>query len=1106
MNLVGAGADGAHEAGSRHCGRWNAFISYSHTADRATATLLRNALHAFAKPVFALRRVRVFLDSAALTPDPDLAARLLDVLDQSQHLILLASRDAARSVWVNQEVAHWVKHRGVKDILIVRTSGVVRWEDGDFDWNVTDALPPALRGAFTREPLWLDLGGSAADVKEQEAGDASTQFHGVVGAIASRLLDRPLDELMGEDVAARRRLALLRNGAIGLLSLLTVAAVALALLAEQQRQQAVMAMGRALERSLAVNALNAAAGDPDRLTVELSAALAIEAHKLSPSSEAWAAASRMLGLLPAAVFARESEIVAAELSPDGSRLLVLTQEGVGTLHEPNGKETFRFAAGPAQTTAAWSPSGKSFATGSADGRITVFDVSGATVSSAKVELDTGNYAGLSVQPHALAVRDLAFLSESKLLAIGADRISLIDAASGRAVDEIVLPGLLESAVCGRHVALGLSTGDVVLVGVGAGGLTRETAHSHARHVGAIACAQDGRRIASVGWGDGGRVPGEVNIISEQGAERIHIPGWSRLGYLDDGRLLAVWTFQQAHSVVSGTGELLEGGGDGGRNLTQLFDAASGALLWSNENFTQSDKIGFGGGRFVAADERMALRSLSPGTPGRHVTDSIDFQVEGLAVSRTGEVAMIAQSDGYLSLLDLDTGEYRRIARTSGQPWTLALAPDEGIAVSVGDASEDGPQGFRREVTISRARQAGGDIRLPRARGMTVDPATGDLMALVNRDGRSLVVRMQLGAGERQIDAAVDGRFDALSLDPETGRLLMAGDSGFVAVAGGREIWRDEAAGAADADPEFAAGGRWALMVDNFVYRVRDVASGAVVPLAAATMGLKVVVSPDGRHVAAMDDDFRLVVTDQATRLPVIGPVSVNDALSFAFDPRGRWLAIATQDQKLMIQDLTGEGAQRMVGLSSSVNRDPIPSKDGRFLLLMGDTGLRVMDLNAPAPEAERVVSSGFQPEVAMFSEDQTLIATGGEDRFARVLERDTGRAIVASRFSAPITATAISHDQRWAAFASRDGSVRVFDLATGKLWADIAPDLDWVSKLAFAGGDAWIAIEGGGGVAAYRVDPFSELCRRQGRNLRTDEWHAVGGSGSPPVSCPTWRQ
>ena len=1105
MRLVGARAGGALE-GSQQRGRWNAFISYSHTADRATATLLRNALHAFAKPVFALRQVRVFLDSAALTPDPDLAARLLNVLDQSQHLILLASKDAARSVWVNQEVAHWVKHRGVNDILIVRTSGVIRWGDGDFDWDVIDALPSALRGAFTREPLWLDLGGSAAEAKEREARDTSTQFRGVVGAIASRLLDRPLDELMGEDVAARRRLARLRNGAIGLLSLLTVAAVTLAFLAEQQRQQAVTALGRALERSLAINALNAAGGDPDRLTVERSAALAIEAHKLSPSSEAWAAASRMLGLLPVAVIMRESEIVAAELSPDGARLLVLTQAGEGTLHEPTGKEMARFAAGPAQTTAAWSPSGKSFAIGSADGKITVFEASGAVVSNAKAGLDTGNYAGLPAQPHALAVRELAFLSEGELLAIGADRITLIDAESGRNVHEMVLPGVLESAVCGRHVALGLSTGDVVLVGVGADGLTRKTAHSHARHVGAIACAQDGRRIASVGWGDGGRVPGEVNIISEQGAVRIPIPGWSRLGYLDDGRLLAVWTFKQSHSVVSRTGELLEGGGDGGRNMTQLFDAASGSLIWSNENLTQSDMTGFGGGRFVAADERMALRSLSPATPGRQISDSIGFQVEGLAVSRAGDFVMIAQSDGYLSLLDLDTGEHRRIARTSGQPWTLALTPDEGLAVSVGDASESGPQGFRREITISRARQAGGDIRLSRARGMTIDPATGDLITVVNRDGRSLILRTQLSAGERQIVAAVDGRFEGLSLDPATGHLLMAGDSGFVAVAGGREIWRDETAGAADADPEFAAGGRWALMVDDFVYRVRDVASGAVVPLAAATMRLKVVVSPDGRHVAAMDDDFRLVLTDQATGRPVTAPVSVNDALSFAFGPGGRWLAIVTQDQELMIQDLAGEGAQRIVGLRSPVNRDPIPSRDGRFLLLMGDTGLRVMDLNAPAQEAERVLSSGFQPEVAVFSEDHTLIATGGEDRFARVLEFETGRAIVASRFSAPITAAAISQDQRWAAFASRDGAVRVFDLATGRLWADIAPDLDWVSKVAFAGGDAWIAIQGGGGVAAYRIDPFSELCRRQGRNLRADEWQSVGGSGSPPVSCPDWRQ
>lgn len=1101
--MIGAGASGAQD-GALQRGRWNAFISYSHTADRATATRLRNALHAFAKPVFALRRVRVFLDSAALTPDPDLSARLLNVLDQSQHLILLASKEAAASVWVNQEVEHWVRHRGVSDILIVRTSGVIRWGDGDFDWDATDALPAALRGAFPKEPLWLDLGADAVDATAAGPPGGDAQFSGVVGAIASRLLDRPLDELMGEDVAARRRIARLRNGAIGLLSLLTVAAITLAFLAEQQRQQAVAAMARALERSLAINALNAAAGDPDRLTVERSAALAIEAQRLSPSPEAWAAASRMLGLLPLAVITRESKIVAAEFSPDGARLLVLTQAGEGTLHEASGKELIRFTAGPQQTTAAWSPSGRRFATGSADGVIHVFDDSGAALADASVSLDAANYAGQQVQPHGLAVRALAFLSETELLAIGADRIALIDPASGRTAQEIVLPGVLESAVCGRHVALGLSTGEVVLINAGAGGLTRRSLYTHARHVGAIDCAQDGRRVASVGWGDGGRIPGEVNIISEQGTKRITIPGWSRLGYRDDGRLLAVWTFQQSHAVVSRTGDVLEGGGDAGRNQTQLFDAASGALIWSRDNYGQSDMTGFGGGRFVTADERVALLTLSPAAPERHVTDSIDFQVEGLDVSRTGGFAMLAQSDGYLSRIDLDTGEQRRIARTSGQPWTLALSPDESLAISVGDASEAGPQGFRREVTIAQPGQAGGEIRLTRAGGMTVDPGTGDLLTVVYRDGRSSIVRTRLTTGGREIVAVVDGRFEALSFDPVAGRVLLTGDSGFAAVAGGKEIWRDDRAGAADADPEFAAGGRWALMIDDFVYRVRDVASGAVVPLPAASMRLKVAISPDGRHVAAMDEDFRLVVTEQATGRPVTDPLPVNDALSFAFDPRGRWLALATQDSQLKILDLTG-GADRSVSLSAPINRDPVPSPDGRFLLLMGDTGLRMIDLDAPAATAERTLSSGFQPELAVFSEDLSLIATGGEDRFARVLARDTGREIVTSRFSAPITSAAISRDQRWAAFASRDGAVRVFDLATGRVWAEIAPDLGWVSKLAFAGEDAWITIEGAGGVAAYRIDPFSELCARQGRNLRSDEWQAVGGSGPAPVSCPGWR-
>src|SRR5436305_179070 len=98
---------------------YDAFISYSHTADGAVATALQSALHRFAKPWYKLRAVHIFRDQTNLAVNPALWSSIREALDQSSYLILLAGPESAASPWVAQEADYWIHKNGQAHLLLV---------------------------------------------------------------------------------------------------------------------------------------------------------------------------------------------------------------------------------------------------------------------------------------------------------------------------------------------------------------------------------------------------------------------------------------------------------------------------------------------------------------------------------------------------------------------------------------------------------------------------------------------------------------------------------------------------------------------------------------------------------------------------------------------------------------------------------------------------------------------------------------------------------------------------------------------------------------------------------------------------------------------------
>src|SRR6185369_2884707 len=101
--------------------------------------------------------VRLFRDDTSLSATPGLWPTIESALNESRYFILLASRDAASSKWVNKEGSHWLAHKSADTLLIGLTEGELIWDDGLCDFARNEVLPPALVQKFPAEPKWVDL-------------------------------------------------------------------------------------------------------------------------------------------------------------------------------------------------------------------------------------------------------------------------------------------------------------------------------------------------------------------------------------------------------------------------------------------------------------------------------------------------------------------------------------------------------------------------------------------------------------------------------------------------------------------------------------------------------------------------------------------------------------------------------------------------------------------------------------------------------------------------------------------------------------------------------------------------------------------------------------
>lgn len=200
--------------------RYDAFISYSHARDRDLATAIQVGVEKFAKPWNRIRALRIFRDKTSLSAGAGLWSAIEDALSRSSWFVLMASPEAAGSPWVGREIRWWLEHESARRLLVVVTGGELKWDanTNDFDWEISTALPPDLRGAFDEEPLWVVLSKSSRRVSRIDP-----ELQDAIVDIAAVIRDIPKDDLVGVAVREHRRTMRLARGAqVGLAALLVV--------------------------------------------------------------------------------------------------------------------------------------------------------------------------------------------------------------------------------------------------------------------------------------------------------------------------------------------------------------------------------------------------------------------------------------------------------------------------------------------------------------------------------------------------------------------------------------------------------------------------------------------------------------------------------------------------------------------------------------------------------------------------------------------------------------------------------------------------------------------------------------------------------------------
>lgn len=376
---------------------YHAFISYCREDDRGLGRAVQWGLRRFARPWYRVTAMDVFRDDTNLAANPQLWDEVKKAIECSDYFILLASPAAARSRWVEREVAHRLARWGSDSLLIGLVDGRVRWDSasGSFNRADTDALPPSLKTARLPEPLYANFSWVKSG-KEQSL--RNTRFATEIARLVSTISGQPLDKLIGEHIRQRRRMK-----AVAFLATLAIAAATV--FGVWQARIALERAKLAFSSRLASHSHELLRDQPD-----LAMLLAVKATRITDTVNTRASLIAALEAEPAIVrflHGHSAAVSSVVMDKNGRMAASGDETGQISFWDLDRREQM----GPplkqsgAVTGLAISPDGRTLASGGTRNEILLWDIAGR------------RQIGRSLVGHAQVVNDVAFASD-RLLSSG----------------------------------------------------------------------------------------------------------------------------------------------------------------------------------------------------------------------------------------------------------------------------------------------------------------------------------------------------------------------------------------------------------------------------------------------------------------------------------------------------------------------------------------------------------------------------------------------------------------------------------------------------------------------------------------------------------------
>lgn len=648
--------DSPGKAASRTLG-YDSFISYSHALDSVIAQELQTGMERFAKPWYRPRALRVFRDTTSLSANPDLWSSIEKALASSAWLVLMASPQAARSPWVDREVAWWLANKSPQRLLVVLTDGELTWdEDPGYLDGAPVALPPALRGVFVKEPRWVDLRW-VHDVDQVD--QSNPRLRECVADVAAAVREVPKDVLVGEHIRQHRRTMRLARAGVTTLAVLLVAALVAAVVAVGQRNRAVEQARIATARQLAAAAV---ANLGTRL--DLAQLLAVEAYRTDRNAETRAALLQAVTASPALVryWHGDAPVTALASSADGSTIVAGTSNGTVTRWRARtGERSDVLRLGAPVTSVAVSENGDTIA---------ATDAIVATREQKEVVLWTADRGRQQLPPEVRIGSSVAVSPSGLLIIISGERqLAVVNRQSGlvtRVEDSEMRPS--SGASAGALLLATPNEGELVMLG-GSGAWERRTlpnlalvAHSKAVSFGfhsyAEALSDDGRFISFTNglaeipvWATSGSLaaaePSETDPRPDRtGLGPGHYPealaiatGGNRVAVADTGTITVSDTTQgRVIATLQGNGSVNDHGLQFVAGSDRLVSASGAAVaLWDLRQLSR-----------IATTTTMTVPMACNACFGPSITTSPDGRWEALVEGsngRSGGHAVVRSSNG-----------------------------------------------------------------------------------------------------------------------------------------------------------------------------------------------------------------------------------------------------------------------------------------------------------------------------------------------------------------------------------------------------------------------------------------------------------------------------